>query len=168
MTSNTFSIEILRRILFAVHHLPKDMPNYSKTINEFSKVEVSLSELQTTIENLEYLSQAAFSTDKQLLNEICEKSIGVVLISQQNAVLVAPNSVPELIDRENSFFTQSHQERCRRYITERCVQRLTVTMCNTMDFIHWLYIIQGCVNKKMFIVMQLLIKYKYLIYYLVK
>ncbi len=81
MTSNTFSIEILRRILFAVHHLPKDMPNYSKTINEFSKVEVSLSELQTTIENLEYLSQAALSTDKQLLNEICEKSIGVVLIS---------------------------------------------------------------------------------------
>ena len=53
------------------------MPNYSKTINEFSKVEVSLSELQTTIENLEYLSQAALSTDKQLLNEICEKSIDI-------------------------------------------------------------------------------------------
>ena len=40
---------------------------------------VSVCELQTVVENMEYLSKAAFSTDNQLLKEVCKESVGVVL-----------------------------------------------------------------------------------------
>lgn len=75
------SINVLRRILFAVCHLPKDMPKYWQIIQEFSGADLPASELQTAVQNLEYLNKAAFSTDKQLLEEICSSSIGVVMIS---------------------------------------------------------------------------------------
>ena len=52
---NMFNTDVLRKIMFAVHHLPKDMPNYWKTVKEFASVnESSISELQTVVENMEY------------------------------------------------------------------------------------------------------------------
>ena len=72
---------MLRKILFAVSHLPEDMPKYWQTIQEFSKAELPLSELKTAMKNLEFLNKAAFSTDEQLLKEICSTPIGVILIS---------------------------------------------------------------------------------------
>ena len=66
LAKNVLTIAVLRKILFAVHHLPKAMPNYWKTIKEFSGADVSVCELQTAVENMEYLSKAAFSTDNQL------------------------------------------------------------------------------------------------------
>lgn len=81
LLSNGLSVMVLRKIMFAVHHLPRDTPSYWRTVKEFAKAEVSINELQTAVENLEYLNQAAFHTDKQLLDEFCEKSIGIVLIS---------------------------------------------------------------------------------------
>lgn len=78
---NAGNINKLRRILFAVSHLPQEMPNYWQTIKDFSQAELSVSELQTAVQNLEYLNIAAFATDKQLLGDICKDSVGVVLIS---------------------------------------------------------------------------------------
>lgn len=80
VAGNVIRTTTLRKILFAVHHLPEDMPNYWKTIKEFAKVGMKISELQTTIENMEFFSGAAFSTDEELLQEICRDSVGVVLI----------------------------------------------------------------------------------------
>ena len=79
---NTSNITVIRRILCAVAHLPKEMPNYWQT---FSKAQISVSELQVQVENLQYLNRAAFSTNKQLLSEICSstQTIGVILVSNQ-------------------------------------------------------------------------------------
>ena len=67
IVQNKFNTDVLRKIMFAVHHLPKDMPNYWKTIKEFASVnESSISELQTVVENMEYLYQETFATDEEL------------------------------------------------------------------------------------------------------
>lgn len=85
---NTSNITVIRRILFAVAHLPKEMPNYWQTLKSFSKAEMPVSELKVAVENLQYLNRAAFSTDKQLLSEICSSQgstepIGVILVSNK-------------------------------------------------------------------------------------
>ena len=70
--------------MFAVHHLPKDMPNYWKTIKEFASVnESSISELQTMVENMEYLYQETFATDEEQLQQICQNAIGIFLVSSK-------------------------------------------------------------------------------------
>ncbi len=80
---NTFSVVALRKILFSVHHLPKDMPNYWKTIKEFAGTDATIPEIQTAVQNMEYLYQEAFATDEELLQKICKESVGVVLMSYQ-------------------------------------------------------------------------------------
>ena len=85
IVQNKFNTDVLRKIMFAVHHLPKDMPNYWKTIKEFASVnESSISELQTVVENMEYLYQETFATDEELLQQICQNSVGIVLVSSKN------------------------------------------------------------------------------------
>ena len=74
-------INSLRRMLFAVSYLPKDMPKYWEAIKNFSKVDLSTCELQTAVQNLESLNRAAFVTDVQLMNEMYTDCIGVILIS---------------------------------------------------------------------------------------
>lgn len=85
---NTLNIGVLRKILFAAVFLPQDMPKYWETIKVFSRAELPVSELQSAVQNLQYLNKAAFSTDKQLLSELCTNEsstepIGIVLISSQ-------------------------------------------------------------------------------------
>ncbi len=85
----TSDLAILRRILFATAHLPQDMPNYWQTIADFAKVGLPVMEVKTMVQNLQYLNEAAFSTDKKLLGELYSSKgggatpIGVVLISQK-------------------------------------------------------------------------------------
>lgn len=87
LLQHTSSISVLRKILFAVVYLPKEMPNYWQTIKDFARTELSISELQTAVENLQYLNAVAFSTDEQLLGTMClgegENAIGVVLVSSR-------------------------------------------------------------------------------------
>ena len=83
---NVSNIGVIRRILFAAVHLPQNMPNYWQTLKLFSKAELSVSELQVAVQNLQCLNKAAFSTDKQLLSQLCTSHettppIGIVLIS---------------------------------------------------------------------------------------
>ena len=85
---NPSNITVIRRILFAVAHLPEDMPNIWQTLKSFSKAELPVSELKVAVENLQYLNKAAFSTDKQLLSELCSSQastepIGVILVSNK-------------------------------------------------------------------------------------
>ena len=55
IVQNKFNTDVLQKIMFAVHHLLKDMPNYWKTVKELASVnESSISELQTVVENMEY------------------------------------------------------------------------------------------------------------------
>lgn len=86
---NSSNIMAIRRILFAVTHLPKEMPDHWKTLKSFSRTDLSLAELQVAVENFHCLNSAVFSTDQQLLQEICfgqgsTKPIGVVLVSSKN------------------------------------------------------------------------------------
>ncbi len=80
---NSLGVTALRRIMFAVHHLPKDVPHYWKTIKEFAGSDGTLSQVQTAVENMEYLHKEAFATDEELLQTICKESVGIVLISPQ-------------------------------------------------------------------------------------
>lgn len=106
---NASNISVLRKILFAVSHLPQDMPNYWQTIKDFSKAELSVCQLQTAVQNLEYLNKAAFSTDKQLLSEVCTNSIGVVLISTRQKCGACDGKLITRADRPRKLvlYTQS-------------------------------------------------------------
>ncbi len=59
------------------------MPNYWKTIKEFAGTDATIPEIQTAVQNMEYLYQEAFATDEELLQKICKESVGVVLMSYQ-------------------------------------------------------------------------------------
>lgn len=106
---NAANIEKLRRMLFAVNHLPQEMPNYWQTIKEFSQAELSVSELQTAIQNLEYLNKAAFATDQQLLSDICKDSVGVVLLSDRLKCGVCEAKLTTRVDRPRKLvlYTES-------------------------------------------------------------
>ena len=78
---NVSNISVLRRMLFAASYLPTDMPKYWEAIKDFSKVEWSICELKTAVENLRSLHGAALATDEQLMDEVHAGSIGVVLVS---------------------------------------------------------------------------------------
>ena len=41
VVQNNFNTNVLRKIMFAVHHLPKDMPNYWKTVKGICNVNES-------------------------------------------------------------------------------------------------------------------------------
>ncbi len=90
---NIFSVVALRKIRFPVHHLPKDMPNYWKTIKEFAGTDATIPEIQTAVQNIKYLYQEAFATDEELLQKICKESVGVVLmISEEMLILWGKSS----------------------------------------------------------------------------
>lgn len=131
---NAGNINKLRRILFAVSHLPQEMPNYWQTIKDYSQAELSVSELQTAVQNLEYLNIAAFATDKQLLGDICKDSVGVVLISARQKY----GTIPEQIAQESWSCILNHQVHSLLHITEKCVLVLgmVATLCSIMVSMH--------------------------------
>ena len=87
LAKNVLTIAVHRKILFAVHHLPKAMPNYWKTIKEFSGADVSVCELQTAVENMEYLSKAAFQLTISCSRK-CATTNNTILWPRKNFILV--------------------------------------------------------------------------------
>ena len=85
----------LRRLVFAVVSLPKDLPNYWSIVTEFVAIETEETEVlspgsvRIAVENLEVLNSTAFVTDQKLVNEIHAFSppkarsfpLGIILIS---------------------------------------------------------------------------------------
>ena len=81
--SNATNICVLRKILFAVVFLPEDMPNYWETVRTFAKADLTVNQLQSVVQNLQYLNKSAFLTDRQLISTMCatSDSIGIILVS---------------------------------------------------------------------------------------
>ena len=79
-------LSVLRRILFAAVHLPPEMPKYWEAIAQFSK-KVGASQVKTLVENIRFLNEATFATDKELLSELyaCKTAdsgpFGLILVS---------------------------------------------------------------------------------------
>lgn len=69
-------LEVVRRALFVSVYLPKACPNYWSVVTQFATMNSQLGKdldsttVKTMIENLQLLNATAFSTDKQLMEEI--------------------------------------------------------------------------------------------------
>jgi hypothetical protein len=84
-------VSVLRRMLFATMHLPRDMPNYWETITFFSmqgNESVTAAQVKILMENLQALNDQAFSQDSMLIKELMstehaatKQPLGVVLVS---------------------------------------------------------------------------------------
>ena len=84
-------ITVLRRILFASAHIPKEMPHYWEEVVGFAYDGIDkkprIEEVKVLLENIHCLEQRAFHTDVELLAElhthkgIQNHPLGVVLIS---------------------------------------------------------------------------------------
>ena len=84
---------VLRRLVFASTHLPKDCPQYWDIVARFSTkgskcTQPSLDKIKALVENIEDVSADAFATDNDLLHELHKqevqgKALGVVLLSPQ-------------------------------------------------------------------------------------
>ena len=80
---------VLRRIVFAVTHLPTDLPNLWEVAVNFatsSKDPICAKDAKIIIENLHELDAKAFDTDKKLMQDLIKfqvssKPLGIILIS---------------------------------------------------------------------------------------
>lgn len=79
-------VSVLRRLLFAVVHLPQDLPNFWGVAVEFatcgkeSRNMISSQQAQLFIENMRSLDNTAFSSDNQLLLNMLEFQIYKILL----------------------------------------------------------------------------------------
>lgn len=102
---------VLRRFLFAAATLPPDLPNLWGIAVEFatqgkeSRNAVSPKQAKVLAENLRELDAAAFTSDKQLFQDLVEfqtersKPLGVILISSNDKCLVCQSSLMLRKDR---------------------------------------------------------------------
>lgn len=90
-------VSILRKIIFAIVHLPKDTPNYWELVLQFAMKKppsISIDKFKVLVENLQELDATAFATDKVLLQELMEmqsvkgKPLGLLLISSNQKCLI--------------------------------------------------------------------------------
>ena len=105
-------LAVLRRILFACAHLPKDMPHYWEEVIGFSFVgedKPSVQEVKVLVENIECLDQKAFNIDEQLLTELylhkgCnQQPLGVVLVSSNTACTLCGGDLLVRSDRPSTL-----------------------------------------------------------------
>jgi hypothetical protein len=91
-------VSVLRRLLFAVAHLPDDLPNRWELAADFAFKShtnrgsplPSVASAKLFIENIQELDSAAFLTDKELLLELMDvqdsksRPLGIILISKHD------------------------------------------------------------------------------------
>ena len=89
-------VSVLRRVLFALVHLPDDLPNRLNIAIEFatdgkSEKPITTEQLRVFAENVNELDSEAFATDKALTKAILQypkkKPLGVVLISENQTCM---------------------------------------------------------------------------------
>jgi len=114
-------LSILRRVIFAAVHLPKELPEYWETFSAFlfqgKDKEIELDQLRIAVENLKLLNENAFSTDKELMREIhdlrampeASAPLGVVLISSHTTCKLCGGKLLIRHDRASSIiiYTES-------------------------------------------------------------
>ena len=62
-------LAVLRRIIFAVAQLPKDMPQYWTVVTRFASLgdkSLQPESVKVAVENLYFINERAFATDMQL------------------------------------------------------------------------------------------------------
>lgn len=92
---------VLRRVIFAVVHLPADMPQFWSVVAQFasagSKSDLQPESVKIAVENLKIINEKVFSTDEQLLREIHSlQPTSCKLSSPLGVVLVSSNSICRL------------------------------------------------------------------------
>ena len=86
------SPSVLRKLLFAATNLPKDLPDYWKTVtsfamNESHKEKLTPSKVEALIDNIQYCDKDALLSDKDLMDVLLKqkgrdgKPLGVALVS---------------------------------------------------------------------------------------
>lgn len=107
-------VSALRRILFSVANLPRDIPDYWQIVSNFSSEGSTYKpeSIRVLVENLQFIDSKAFVTDEDLMHELCEKEwyqqikkpLGIVLISNKNACSLCGGKLLVRSDRP-SFLT---------------------------------------------------------------
>ena len=101
-------VSVLRRILFAMVHLPDDLPHRLNIALDFaidgkSGSSPTAEQLRVLTENLYELDSEAFATDKALTEAILQhpknKPLGIVLISENQACLLCKGKLLTRKDR---------------------------------------------------------------------
>lgn len=106
---------VLRRLVFAVVHLPQDLPNFWGVVLEYAtkgqerRCTITAQQAQMLVENMQELDGMAFSTDKKLLQDLMAlqvprcKPLGLVLISANNKCLLCESDLRLRKDRPASI-----------------------------------------------------------------
>lgn len=117
-------VSVLRRLLFAVVHLPSDFPSLWKVAIEFATKsqhsqgqQSGLTDAQAKVlmENIEELDALAFSSDRQLLRELVDleiptkKPLGLILISNRVNCIQCGSKLQIRKDRPSSVVVYDDQ-----------------------------------------------------------
>lgn len=123
LPSELRDLRILRRLLFGVAYLPKDLPNYWSVLSTFitqgTAIEsLSLTVLRTAVENLQFLNEKAFVTDNQLAKEFhsltfstdSKSKLGIALISSKTRCKKCNNDLLVRSDRPShiTVYTETY------------------------------------------------------------
>lgn len=106
-------VSVLRRLLFASVHFPKEMPRYWEEVTAFAFIgadkEPKPTEVKVLMENIEFLDQKAFNTDSELYTELRKRTgfqnspMGIVLVSSNITCLVCGGKLLIRSDRPSSI-----------------------------------------------------------------
>ena len=106
-------VSILRRLLFASVHIPKEMPHYWEEVTAFAFGSADKApkptEVKVLMENIELLDQKAFNTDAELYSDLRmhagfrNSPLGVVLISSNETCLECGGKLSVRSDRPSSI-----------------------------------------------------------------
>lgn len=115
--SVTKDVSVLRRMLFATVHLPREMPHYWETISLFSSQgKVTVTQVKVLMENMQALNKKAFSTDLVLTKEILnvehqsmEHPLGVVLVSTKDKCRLCGSKLQLRADRPSTVTLYTEQ-----------------------------------------------------------
>lgn len=105
------NVSTLRRLLFAVKYLSRDLPNFWSIALEFATGHTSDADtaiVSALIENLESFDEKAFQNDEELTREIINwrsdgRPLGIVLISRKSQCVVCKSSLMLRKDRAASI-----------------------------------------------------------------
>ena len=114
-------VSVLRRLLFAVAHLPTDLPNLWGVAVEFatkdqeSRDSITKAQAKVLVENIQKLDALAFSTDRKLLGDLVDleipncKPLGLILISDNNKCVQCGSKLQLRKERPSSVVIYDQQ-----------------------------------------------------------
>lgn len=104
---------VLRRALFAAAHVPHSLPKYSEVISDFvfqsSKDRPKPEKLRILLENLAFINERAFDTDKTLLEDLFQLKreggnlLGIVLMPENSVCKACGGNLKLRSDRPTSL-----------------------------------------------------------------